>query len=260
MASAVLGGFVTRLGIGGLPFLLPLLYQLGLSMPAWQSGLDIKPVNPGQAGGRIVPDVSANASANTGYFVVAGGQQEISGGTSAATPLWAGLVARMNQQLAASGKRGVMMMPLVDDEVVVGFEHGDLRRPFVLGCLWNGTGRPEDLAAKGGGVDQVRLFIAPGVYHCGGGPGPDRFDMLTALDAWVQQGTAPRRIIATKAGLERPGPNQWWSTGSSGPRCSASRWPGCRTAASSWAWASTIGRRTSWPGPTRPRPRRWSTR
>ena len=36
---AVLGGFVTRLGVGGLPFLLPLLYQLGLGFPAWKSGL-----------------------------------------------------------------------------------------------------------------------------------------------------------------------------------------------------------------------------
>lgn len=36
---SVLGGFVTRLGIGGLPFLLPLLYQLGMGLPAWQSGL-----------------------------------------------------------------------------------------------------------------------------------------------------------------------------------------------------------------------------
>lgn len=53
--------------------------------------------------------------------------------------------------VAASGKRGVMMMPLVDDEVVVGFEHGDARRPFVLGSLWNGAGKPEGLAAEGGG-------------------------------------------------------------------------------------------------------------
>ena len=40
---AVVGGFVTRLGIGGLPFLLPLLYQLGLGLPAWQSGLLMMP-------------------------------------------------------------------------------------------------------------------------------------------------------------------------------------------------------------------------
>lgn len=40
---AVLGGFVTRLGVGGLPFLLPLLFQLGLGLPAWQSGLLMMP-------------------------------------------------------------------------------------------------------------------------------------------------------------------------------------------------------------------------
>jgi len=37
------GGFVTRLGVGGLPFLLPLLYQLGLGLPAWESGLLMMP-------------------------------------------------------------------------------------------------------------------------------------------------------------------------------------------------------------------------
>ncbi len=40
---AVVGGFITRLGVGGLPFLLPLLYQLGLGLPAWKSGLLMMP-------------------------------------------------------------------------------------------------------------------------------------------------------------------------------------------------------------------------
>lgn len=40
---SVLGGFATRLGVGGMPFLLPLLYQLGLGFPAWQSGLLMMP-------------------------------------------------------------------------------------------------------------------------------------------------------------------------------------------------------------------------
>jgi EmrB/QacA subfamily drug resistance transporter len=40
---SVVGGFITRLGLGGLPFLLPLLYQLGLGLPAWQSGLLMMP-------------------------------------------------------------------------------------------------------------------------------------------------------------------------------------------------------------------------
>ena len=36
---SVIGGFVTRLGVGGMPFLLPLLYQLGLGYAPWQAGL-----------------------------------------------------------------------------------------------------------------------------------------------------------------------------------------------------------------------------
>lgn len=36
---AVLGGIITRLGVGGMPFLLPLLYQIGLGYPAWKAGL-----------------------------------------------------------------------------------------------------------------------------------------------------------------------------------------------------------------------------
>lgn len=40
---AVIGGFITRFGLGGMPFLLPLLYQVGLGFPAWQSGLLLMP-------------------------------------------------------------------------------------------------------------------------------------------------------------------------------------------------------------------------
>lgn len=54
--------------------------------------------------------------------------------------------------------------------------------------------------------DSVRLFLAPGVLHCGGGAGPDRFDALTAMERWVEQGTPPASMIATKANqpLSRP--------------------------------------------------------
>ena len=46
--------------------------------------------------------------------------------------------------------------------------------------------------------DSVRLFLLPGVLHCGGGPAPDRIDSLTALERWVEGGTAPGMIMATK--------------------------------------------------------------
>lgn len=42
-----------------------------------------------------------------------------------------------------------------------------------------------------------RLFLVPGMQHCSGGPGTDRFDMLTALEHWVEKGVAPDRVIAS---------------------------------------------------------------
>ncbi|MBX9716184.1 MAG: DHA2 family efflux MFS transporter permease subunit [Burkholderiaceae bacterium] len=51
---SVAGGFITRLGIGGLPFLLPLLYQLGLGLPAWQSGLLMIPAAVAAMGMKLV--------------------------------------------------------------------------------------------------------------------------------------------------------------------------------------------------------------
>ena len=42
--------------------------------------------------------------------------------------------------------------------------------------------------------NHLRLFMAPGVAHCRGGPGPDRADYLGALDRWVDSGTAPETI------------------------------------------------------------------
>ncbi len=51
---SVVGGFVTRLGVGGLPFLLPLLYQLGLGLPAWQSGLLMMPSAAAAMGMKLI--------------------------------------------------------------------------------------------------------------------------------------------------------------------------------------------------------------
>ncbi len=49
-------------------------------------------------------------------------------------------------------------------------------------------------------VDRAyRLFMVPGMAHCSGGEGPDRFDMLGALERWVEHGAPPDRVIASKA-------------------------------------------------------------
>jgi hypothetical protein len=43
----------------------------------------------------------------------------------------------------------------------------------------------------------MRLFMAPGVGHCGGGAGPAPSGQLEALLAWVEDGKAPQTILAT---------------------------------------------------------------
>jgi feruloyl esterase len=43
----------------------------------------------------------------------------------------------------------------------------------------------------------VRLFLVPGMQHCSGGIGPDQFDTLSAIEAWVEHGKAPEAIAAT---------------------------------------------------------------
>jgi feruloyl esterase len=45
----------------------------------------------------------------------------------------------------------------------------------------------------------MRLFLAPGMGHCGGGVGPNSFDAVAALDQWVSKGAAPERIVASHA-------------------------------------------------------------
>ncbi|HET9071522.1 MAG TPA: S53 family peptidase, partial [Acidimicrobiales bacterium] len=72
--------------------------------PAWQASAGVPPV-PGSGGryqptgGRGVPDVAGDADPRTGYEIRVDGLTEAIGGTSAVAPLWAALVARLNQGL-----------------------------------------------------------------------------------------------------------------------------------------------------------------
>jgi kumamolisin len=67
-------------------------------LPAWQKSAGVPPsTNPGGRIGRGVPDVSGDADPNTGYEVRVDGASGPVGGTSAVAPLWAALVALINQ-------------------------------------------------------------------------------------------------------------------------------------------------------------------
>jgi kumamolisin len=79
--------------------------------PTWQN-VDIANVNPGAKDGRVTPDVAADASGNTGYMTVVDGKASVSGGTSASAPLWAALIARINENLP-QGKRVGYLTPVL---------------------------------------------------------------------------------------------------------------------------------------------------
>ena len=64
---------------------------------------------------------------------------------------WARVAAPM-----AGNDRGVYFLPEVDDEVLVAFEHGDIRFPYVVGALWNGKDAPP--ASNGDGKNNVRVI------------------------------------------------------------------------------------------------------
>ncbi len=67
------------------------------ALPDWQANAGV-PASTSASGGRGVPDVAGDASPETGYNILVDGQQEVVGGTSAVAPLWAGLIALINQQ------------------------------------------------------------------------------------------------------------------------------------------------------------------
>jgi len=44
----------------------------------------------------------------------------------------------------------------------------------------------------------LRTYFVPGMHHCSGGPGPNQFDMLAALEQWVEAGMTPERLVASR--------------------------------------------------------------
>ena len=56
-----------------------------------------------------------------------------------------------------------------------------------------------DRAAAARGVENFfRLFMVPGMLHCGGGPGPTSYDAQGALESWVERGVAPDSILTAR--------------------------------------------------------------
>jgi feruloyl esterase len=79
--------------------------------------------------------------------------------------------------------------------------HGLSDQGMATGALtsWYEALTPQD---GDGPQEWARLFLVPGMTHCGGGESTDRFDMLSAIQSWVEQDEAPDRVLASGSSFE----------------------------------------------------------
>ena len=143
------------------------------ALPSWQQGIVPHSVNPNHHVGRGVPDVAGDADENSGYTILVDGQvaQNV-GGTSAVAPLWAALVARMNQQL---GKPVGYLTPLL---------YTQLGKAGVLNDITVGNNDP-----TGGRIGGYSA--AAGWDACTGWGTPNGTKLLEALVGSGSTGTSP---------------------------------------------------------------------
>lgn len=146
-------------------------------IPSYQANAAV-PVNPEtNYAGRGVPDVAGNADPQTGYQVLVDGQAQIVGGTSAVAPLWAALVALLNQSLGAP----------------VGFIN-----PTLYGLSGTAT---NDITQGNNDDSNLGSYNAgPGWDACTGLGSPNGAALLSALQAKAGTGTTSGQPTATGVG------------------------------------------------------------
>ncbi len=122
--------------------------------PAWQSGANVPPSsNSGGRRGRGVPDVAGDADPVTGYDVLVDGKSTVIGGTSAVAPLYAGLVAIINQGLGSQvGYLNPLLYTKVSDSIFVDITNGN-NGSYKAGKGW-------DACTGLGRIDGSRLLSA----------------------------------------------------------------------------------------------------
>jgi feruloyl esterase len=115
-------------------------------------------------------------------------------------------VARTNETAALNDANGTLHTSFAGHGGKMIVYHGLSDQAMATGVLTNWY---EHLTPRDAQGPQAwsRLFLVPGMTHCGGGQSTDQFDMLSAIQDWVEKGRAPDRIVASgKAfpGVTRP--------------------------------------------------------
>lgn len=78
----------------------------------------------------------------------------------------------------AGGDRGAYFLPEVNDEVLVAFEQGDVRFPYVLGCLWNGKDKPPENNEDGANNLRMLKSRSGHLIRLDDTPGEEKLDII----------------------------------------------------------------------------------
>jgi hypothetical protein len=114
-------------------------------------------------------------------------------------------VSRVQQMGAATDADATYLRTFAERGKLIVY-HGTSDQGMAAGALTDWYDRVK-ADTPGATEDFARLFLVPGMTHCGGGQSTDRFDMLTAIQSWVEEGRAPNRVVATGPalpGISRP--------------------------------------------------------
>lgn len=175
------------------------------SLPSWQNSANV-PLSPNNQPGRGVPDVAGDAAPETGFQIIVDGQSGVVGGTSAVAPLWAGLIARLNQLFgSAVGFLNTLLYSQLPKDLLNDITKGN-NGQYSAGPEWDpctGLGSP-----NGANIVAALQAPAPSVpqARAKARPAPRRPRKPKAKSRGVRRGTRrgePRR--STARGKKKPG-------------------------------------------------------
>jgi Tannase and feruloyl esterase len=122
-------------------------------------------------------------------------------------PDWNWRTFDLERDVAAADKKGEGTLSSIDPDLSAFTRHGG---KLLMYHGWSDqdiaprasinfyTAALASTHAPSSNAEWVRLFMVPGMGHCGGGEGPNTFDMMAPLESWVERGSVPDRIVASR--------------------------------------------------------------
>jgi feruloyl esterase len=106
-------------------------------------------------------------------------------------------IALANKVVDPAMRAGSNLKPFVDHggKLMIYIGWTDYHNPMEVASYYNAALKS---AGASKGKDSLRLFLIPGMDHCGGGAGCDTFEKLAPMEQWVEKGIVPDQILTSK--------------------------------------------------------------